>query len=142
MSRLVVHRDHLEAIEQHATFCWPNEACGLLAGADDGTVKLTYCLTNIDDSPYRFTLDPGEHFAAVRHAATHGWEIIGSFHSHPHSAPLPSPTDVNGALDSSWVYLVTGPVEPGPLVTRAFRIATGVITEIDIEVAPLSERIA
>lgn len=125
---------HLAAMEAHAVFCFPQEACGLVAIDADNSVTMVYCLSNIDASSYRFTVDPAEQYGAWRNAASHGWEIGGSFHSHPVSAAAPSATDVAGALDPRWVYFITGPVEPGPPRTRAYRIREGSVTEVEVGV--------
>ena len=117
----------------HGEFCWPNEACGLIA-ADGVSATMVYCLTNLDVSPYRFTVDPAEHHAAWRHATARGWRIAGSFHSHPRSEAVPSPTDIEGALDPEWVYLVVGPVRPGPAQVRAYQIGVGVSVEVPVRI--------
>ena len=113
------------AIEQHGRFCFPDEACGLVAGDDDDPLQMAFCLTNTDRSGSSFTIDPDEHFGALRHAERRGWRITGSFHSHPRAAAEPSAADITGALDPEWIYLIAGPVEPGPIAVRAFRILDG-----------------
>lgn len=121
------------AIMHHATVTAPLEACGLLAIADDdglAHVKMVYCLTNIDRSPVRFTVAPGEHFGAVRHAERNGWEVRGAFHSHPRALPLPSTTDIAGALDPTWFYLIVGPLRAATL--RAYRIRSGEVADVVI----------
>ncbi len=116
-----------EAMIAHARFSHPQEACGLLAGAS-GSVRMVYCLTNRDRSPTRFTVDPTEHFRAMRHAEQRGWQIMGVFHSHPSTAAEPSVLDVAGALDPQWLYVVVGLSGPAPEV-RAFDICHGDVTE-------------
>jgi len=133
---LSLHAEHLEAIEAHARFCLPNEACGLVAIDGGGDVAMVYCLTNLDASPYRFTVDPNEHFGAWRHAANRGWEIGGSFHSHPDSEATPSPTDIRGALDPTWIYFVAGPTRKGASPVRAFRIRNGAADEVELTLLP------
>lgn len=113
------------AIVAHARFSFPDEACGLLASDADGHWRMAYCLTNADASSHRFTVDPDEHFGALRHAERNGWTIAGSFHSHPTSEPVPSRADIAGALDPEWVHLIAGPVEPGPIRVEAFRVVDG-----------------
>jgi proteasome lid subunit RPN8/RPN11 len=136
MLRMVVHREHLDAMQAHAGFCWPNEACGLVAADDRGVLRMVYCLSNLDASPYRFTVDPAEHFGAWRHASGRGWEIAGSFHSHPDSAAVPSSTDVAGALDPAWVYFIVGPVWSARREVRAYRIRDGAIDEVGLVKVP------
>ena len=119
-----------EAVIAHARFTYPIEACGLLALDEAGAIRMAYCLTNLDRSRYRFTVDPNEHFRALRHAERNGWEIGGVFHSHPFSPAFPSPTDVGGALDPTWLHVVVGLADPSAPEVRVFTIADGVVTEI------------
>lgn len=113
----------------HSRFTYPEEACGLLAGPGDGRVTMAYCLTNRDRSPYRFTVDPTEHFRAIKHAERCGWEIIGVFHSHPQSDAHPSAVDVSNALDPNWLYVVVGLADERRPDVRSFRIVDGTVAE-------------
>ena len=120
----------VEMIE-HARAVAPNEACGLVAGLD-GVVTKVYKLTNLDGAPDRFTLDPAEHFAAIRDAEASGWAIVGAFHSHPSSAPVPSAADLAGGSDPGWVNLIVG-VEGGRVALRAYRYDDGGATAVEIK---------
>jgi [CysO sulfur-carrier protein]-S-L-cysteine hydrolase len=108
IEELVVHEEMIEAMRQHARFCAPEEACGLIAVDAAGRPRMVYCLTNDEHSARRFTVSPSEHFGAMRHAERHGWEIGGVFHSHPSGQAAPSPTDIEHAPDRTWWYLVVG----------------------------------
>jgi proteasome lid subunit RPN8/RPN11 len=121
------------AIEQHGRFCFPDEACGLVAGDDDDPLRMAFCLTNTDRSGNSFTIDPDEHFGALRHAEKRGWRITGSFHSHPESTAVPSAADIAGALDPEWIYLIAGPIEPGPIAVRAYRILKGRVVAMPLD---------
>lgn len=120
MTPLDVDRQVLEAVVAHARFCLPAEACGLLALDPTGRVRMVYALTNVDDSPVSFTLDPVEHHGAWRHARAHGWDIGGAFHSHPRGDARPSPRDLR-ELPSWWLHLIVGWAATTPRV-RAWRI--------------------
>jgi len=120
-------------IVEHARSEYPNEACGLLAVDGDGCVRHAYALTNADRSPVSYTVDPDQHFAALTDAETRGWALGGSFHSHPRTDPIPSQTDIARALEPDWIYVIAGPVEPGPTSVRGWRIAGGAATEVVID---------
>jgi len=122
------------AIEAHARFTFPEEACGLLAIDSTGMLRMAYCLTNAERSPVRFTVDPEEHHGALRHADRNGWSIDGSFHSHPRSEPIPSSADIAGALDPQWINIIAGPVEPGPIRLTAFRVTGGEVAMVEAAV--------
>ena len=116
-----------QAILAHAEHCSPNEACGLIALDATGVIRFAYPLTNADPSPVSYTIDPEEHFQAMRHAETMGWEIGGAFHSHPGGTAMPSMIDVHSALEPEWMYLIASPDE-----IKGFWIKSGVIEEIDL----------
>ena len=77
--------------------------------------------------------EPKEHLQAIRDADASGWEIVGTFHSHPHTVGFPSVTDVTLAPDPSWLYVLVGMEEYDSPTVRAFRIRDGEITEEELE---------
>ncbi len=117
-------------ILSHSRAALPNEACGLLGG-ERGEVRRVYCIANADASPVSYTIDPTGHFAALTDAERSGWELIGAFHSHVDGPAYPSPTDVAGAAEPDWVWLVVGPMAESPLI-RAFRIEAGEVFEEEL----------
>jgi proteasome lid subunit RPN8/RPN11 len=127
---VIISRKAIAKMIEHARACAPNEACGLVAGLD-GMVAKVYALTNTDEAPDRFTLDPAEHFAAIQDAETNGWVVSGSFHSHPSGAPIPSASDLDGGGDPGWTNLIVG-VENGRIGVRAYRYADGGATTVEI----------
>lgn len=89
---------------------------------------MAYPLSNAEHSPSRFTVEPSEHFGALRHAERSGWEIGGVFHSHPHGGPALSPFDLEQPHDPMWMHLVVG---LRPVVRlRAWWIHDGTAVEI------------
>ncbi len=122
-----------EQMLAHSVAGLPNEACGLLAGDDTGVRRL-YRLSNADASPVSYTIDPRGHFEALTDAEANGWELIGAFHSHVNAPAYPSPTDIAGAAEPEWVWVVVGPVLGSPEI-RAFRIQSGEISEEELVIA-------
>lgn len=118
-----------QAMLAHARFEFPNEACGLLAADETGALRMCYSLTNADRSPGSFTVEPTEHFRALQHAERNGWELAGVFHSHPHSAAVPSATDLRQALEPDWLYVLIGPSASDRPDVRAYWIVDGRVTE-------------
>lgn len=87
----------------------PFEACGLLAGVEkDGNcyIEVVYCLSNRDKSTDHFSMIPEEQFRAIRDMREKGYELLGNFHSHPRTAPLPSGEDIRLAYDTNLIYLI------------------------------------
>jgi len=124
-----LHRDIRAAVVAHARFCYPNEACGLLAVDGAGALRMAYCCTNVEQSPVSYTVDATEHLRAMVHAERNGWALGGVFHSHTHSPAHPSRTDVARALEPEWLYVLVSLEDPDDPDVRAYWIREGTITE-------------
>jgi len=131
---LVVIRQAFDELVALAYDRYPEEACGLIAGppADDTAVQFYPC-RNASASARVYTIDPKDHLLAERDADDHGWEIIGVVHSHTHTEPYPSPTDVAQAPDPTWHYVIVGLKRDVPEV-RSYRIVEGEIAEEAIQI--------
>lgn len=124
-------------IVAHAYDGLPNEACGLLA-ARPGSPKIEafYPCGNADDSARTYTVDPRDHLRADRDAEQRGMEIVGVMHSHTHTDPYPSPTDVAKAEAlGDWHFVIVS-LRHGEPELRCYRIVDGNISEE--EVVPLT----
>lgn len=106
---------------------YPLEACGLLVG-EGGTVHRFVPCTNEAASARVYTIPPKELLRAERDAEDDGLAVIGVFHSHTHSEPYPSPTDIGQAPDPEWHYVIVSLKREAP-ETRSYRIVDGVVTE-------------
>jgi len=107
----------------------PLEACGLLAGPPGSSVASVCFPTRNDAASSRvYTVNPMDFLKADRAAEALGLEIIGVFHSHTHTDPYPSPTDVAQAPDPSWHYVLVSLRDEAPM-TRSYRIVDGKISE-------------
>jgi proteasome lid subunit RPN8/RPN11 len=112
---------------------YPLEACGLIAGpaASDGGAgdrgRRFYPCGNVAESARVYTIDPHDHLRAENDAEDRGWEINGVVHSHTHSEPYPSPTDLASAPDPTWHYVIVSLKREAPEL-RSYRIVEGRIT--------------
>jgi [CysO sulfur-carrier protein]-S-L-cysteine hydrolase len=106
---------------------YPFEACGLLVGRGDRVERFVPC-TNEAASARVYSIPGKELLRAERVAEADGLEIIGVFHSHTHSEPYPSPTDVDQAPDPGWHYVIVSLKRDAP-ETRSYRLVDGAISE-------------
>ena len=111
----------------HAYDGYPLEACGLLVGSGEQVKRFVAC-TNEAASARIYSIPGKELLRTERAADDEGLEIIGVFHSHTHSEPYPSPTDVDQAPDPGWHYVIVSLKREAP-ETRSYRIADGAISE-------------
>lgn len=132
--------DHLHEIVGHCYEGLPDEACGLLGGPVDGAgvplgpVAGVYPCRNEDASARTYTVDSRDHIKALRAAEAAGGDLVGVFHSHTHSEPYPSDTDVRQAVEPHWIYVIVGLGRGAPEM-RAYRIRSGSPIEVPIEVS-------
>lgn len=128
----VIEQRYLDDMIAHAISELPNEACGIIAGVDKRIKKL-YRMRNTEESPVRYVIDARQQLNVMREMEAKGWDLLGIFHSHTHSAAYPSQTDVHLAYYSEALYLIVSLKDPMPVV-RAFRIVEGKIAEEEIVV--------
>ncbi len=138
---LKLSRRAFDELVQAAYLGYPDEACGLFAGPADQvsadgvieTVTRFYPCANQAASARIYSIDPLEHLRAENDAEDRGLEINGVMHSHTHSEPFPSPTDVAQAPDPNWHYLILSLKREVPEV-RSYRIVDAEIIEESIEI--------
>ncbi len=115
----------------HAEWAHPNEACGLLAGGGE-VIEMVFCLSNRDASPTRYTIDPHEHYGAMRFAEACGWDIVGAWHSHPNGDAVLSNVDVAESPGGEWITVVVGNGRLTGSPIRAYRTDGPAVTELAI----------
>ena len=120
--------EQLAEMIAHCIACVPEEGCGLLVGDESGVVASVHPARNAAASAQVFTVDPGDHLRIDRRAEADGLAVIGVFHSHTHTDPWPSPTDVRQAPDPGWHYVIVSLRHEVPS-TRSYRIVDGNISE-------------
>lgn len=120
-----ISRETIAEMLDHARAEAPRECCGLLIGKGESVARSVRA-RNLDAKATRYLIDPEDHFAAIRSARAEGLEVIGAYHSHPSSAPVPSATDIAEANSGSdFLYVIVSLVNED---VRAYRIDAGVFT--------------
>jgi proteasome lid subunit RPN8/RPN11 len=109
----------LEEVAAHAHDTLPAECCGVLIGRSDEVVEAVRT-RNLSNDPNRYELDPKDHIGARRTARDRGLEVVGFYHSHPHSEPEPSIADLAEATYPGHLYVIVRPLAEGAKV-RVFR---------------------
>jgi proteasome lid subunit RPN8/RPN11 len=108
---------------------FPLEACGLLAGPPDSSdATVCYPTRNAARSSRVYEVHGIDYRDADDDAEANGLELLGVFHSHTHTDPYPSRTDVAAALFPQWHYVLVSLRDEAPM-TRSFRIVDGKISE-------------
>jgi len=132
--RVRVSHAILESLRAHRDRDRPLECCGLLLGRA-GEIVSAVAATNELESPTRYRIAPGDHFAAIRTARGGGLDVVGAYHSHPRSAAVPSATDLADA-QSDLLYVIIGADATVGLELRGWRLVDGNFREITLVPVP------
>ena len=113
----------LDAMIAAARAAEPSECCGVLLGTP-GEITEAVPTRNLADDPNRFLIDPNDHIDARREGRRRGLEIVGFYHSHPHSPAVPSATDLADASYPGHLYAIVSLVVV-PAEVRIYRFDSG-----------------
>jgi proteasome lid subunit RPN8/RPN11 len=108
----------------------PNECCGLVIGTRRGVEAVAVSLhpaRNLASRADLFEIDPADHFAALKAARAVGLGVIGCYHSHPNGMAQPSATDLAGAGEEGFFWLIAAGGD-----VAAFVYFTGRLTGADL----------
>jgi len=122
--KLILPSDLRARIEQESRASFPRECCGLIEGERFGGTARALALhpaRNIAPARDRFEIDPRDHFAALKAARAKDRVLIGCYHSHPGGQAAPSATDLAGAGEEDFLWLVAAlNAADGPLTLAGF----------------------
>ena len=152
---LQIGRDQLTLLEALLAAETPRESCALLLGPwadrpaeEGGAVRIAAiwpCL-NVWDPPAerqrRFAVDPREQLMAQKWGRRLGWQLIGTAHSHPTSAAVPSALDQDLAFVPTLMLIAGTAASPGPAgapVIRAWWLDAGEARELALRIGRLGE---
>lgn len=122
------------AMVAHAEETFPEECCGLLAGANHVPSHI-YRIQNIHATPkIFFEMAPKEQFSAFKNMRHNNLNLVAIYHSHPESPARPSPSDIRLAYDPEPHYLLVSLQQRDKPDLRAYRIVDGKVSEEAVEV--------
>jgi proteasome lid subunit RPN8/RPN11 len=96
-------------ILREAQVAGSSECCGLVEGSRDGEhfrIMGLHPARNLAVVPDRFEIEPRDHLAAHKAARANGRTLIGCYHSHPNGQAEPSATDLAGAGEEDFLWLI------------------------------------
>jgi [CysO sulfur-carrier protein]-S-L-cysteine hydrolase len=131
--RLVLPADIRRRIIEHASAERPLECVGLLAGRGD-TVERLYPLANEARSETRFFAAAGL-FQPMRDMRESGLELLGIYHSHPTTPPVPSKRDHEENYYPEAVHVIVSLIEDAPVLRGWVMNAQGT-KEVELNTPP------
>ncbi|HEX3510867.1 MAG TPA: M67 family metallopeptidase [Solirubrobacteraceae bacterium] len=134
---MLIARELLDDLVAHAREEYDAECCGLLGyGPADGATRAlrVHRATNVFASRKRFEIDGRELLRVIDEFESDGLELGAIYHSHTHTEPYPSQTDINFAANwpgLEWVIVGLAGEEPE---VRCYVIEGAEVREVALEV--------
>jgi proteasome lid subunit RPN8/RPN11 len=128
----------LEDVIAHAREEYDAECCGMVAydPSPEGSplAVRVHRAKNVFASRKRFEIDGKELLRTLNEFEDEGWDLGAIYHSHTHTDPYPSQTDINFAANwpgLEWVIVGLAGAEPE---VRCFLIEEGQVQEVALQV--------
>ncbi len=117
--------------EELIAYCqrrYPKEACGYLAG-DRERVTQVYPMTNVEDSPIGYAMDPKEQLQTEKQMRRRSQRLLGIYHSHTATDAYPSSVDVRLAISPEVSYVLVSLKDRQRPVLKSYRIDGRTVSE-------------
>jgi [CysO sulfur-carrier protein]-S-L-cysteine hydrolase len=137
---LVIRADLVAEIVDHARRDHPDEACGVVAGAEGTDRPERFIpMLNAARSPTFYEFDSGDLLRLYRDMDARDEVPVVIYHSHTATEAYPSRTDISYASEPEAHYVLVSTRDDAVANHtghdfRSFRIVDGVVTEEDVEV--------
>jgi proteasome lid subunit RPN8/RPN11 len=132
---LTIDRAIRDAIVAHARRDHPDEACGVVAGAEGSDRPTRYIpMVNAERSPTFYRFDSIEQLKVWREMDEQDEEPVVLYHSHTATEAYPSRTDITYASEPNAHYVLVSTRSEDRTDFRSFRITDGVVTEEPVTV--------
>jgi proteasome lid subunit RPN8/RPN11 len=132
---LTVERALRDAIVAHARRDHPDEACGVVAGAQGSDRPTRHIpMLNAERSPTFYRFDSIEQLKVWREMDEQDEEPVIIYHSHTATEAYPSRTDISYASEPNAHYVLVSTRAEEDTEFRSFRIVDGKVTEEPVTV--------
>ena len=98
----------VDEIIAHAHQVKPYEACGILVGKTNQVLQVIPTQNTANDPKHRFEIDPIDLSRHLPQLESDGLSLLGFYHSHPNSDPIPSSTDIRESTYPNTIQLIAG----------------------------------
>jgi len=133
MTELLIFRGFADQMVTHCRACYPNEACGILAGTGNRVTRV-YPMSNAEPTPVSYFMQPKEQLRVMKELRQEGLAMVAIFHSHPQSPAYPSVKDISLAFYPEALYVIVGLMNREAPAIKAYSIIDGVVKETLFEI--------
>ncbi|MDQ3627689.1 MAG: M67 family metallopeptidase [Actinomycetota bacterium] len=134
---LVIEQEIVDAIVAHAKQDHPDEACGVVAGAEgSGRATRFVPMLNAAMSPTFYEFASADLLALYQEMDARNEVPVVVYHSHTATPAYPSRTDIGLAMEPDAHYVLVSTREhgnaPGDVEIRSYRIVDGQVDEEEV----------
>ena len=130
---LNIPKQLFDAVNGHLDAVFPEEGCGFLVGTP-GEVLEFHPVENILHSPVAYQMRPDQLISVFFDAEERNLTPLAIVHSHPHTAPIPSVTDLKEATWTELIYIIVSLANRPRPEWRCWQIKDKHFQEIGFEV--------
>ncbi|MGH3381609.1 MAG: Mov34/MPN/PAD-1 family protein [Actinoallomurus sp.] len=132
---LTIERSIVDQIVAHARADHPDEACGVVAGAEGSDRPTRFvAMTNAERSPTFYRFDSIEQKKLANAMYDRDEEAVVIYHSHTATEAYPSRTDTSLAAEPNAHYVLVSTRDPDEIEFRSYRIVDGEVTEEEVSI--------
>jgi proteasome lid subunit RPN8/RPN11 len=131
---LVLPRSVQQAMVEHCARHYPKEACGVLIADASGRIARAHPMTNVEDSPIGYSMDPREQLKLENTLRQRQERLVGIYHSHTASAAYPSSVDVRLAISPDISYVLVSLQDRAQPDVKSYRIDGSTVTPEPVRV--------
>ena len=131
--------EQAQTLITHARAESPHEACGLLVGQGERIIEIIPIPNIAADPRHAYRMDDRRLVETLSHLPARYLDLLGFYHSHPQSDPIPSPTDIKQATYPDTPYLIVG-LKGSEARLAAWTMRLGQVNEVPLHIGtqPLS----
>ncbi len=134
---LKLSRGLVDDMLAHCRSAYPKEACGLLAGsAQLGLAVELYRMSNVEDSPIGYSMDPKEQLRVDKQMRQKGQRLVAIYHSHTASPAYPSSVDVSLAISPEVSYVLVSLKDQAQPDIKSYHIDGTTVRPEEIAITP------
>jgi proteasome lid subunit RPN8/RPN11 len=134
MHSIRIEASLLQQMQEHARREPLAECCGMMAGSDGLITRVFPAANAAKNTATEYEIAPQELFQFTREIRAAGLELLGIYHSHPNGKNEPSERDIEQAYYPDVAYFIISARPDAAKPVRAFSMAEGCVSELDIHV--------
>ena len=124
-----------QAIARHAMAQYPAEACGFIAGKDGKALRIIPISNVAVNAVHHFEMEATSMVSAIFDIERQGLALIGIYHSHPNSDPIPSQQDIQESHYPDVCHLIVSLANSEPRFS-AWRIRQYEVESVTLHIGP------